>query len=192
MKSISKTTGNLLILTLLMAVCFNGGVQAQKQGDQETESKENRSRSEKEPSRKALEEPQEVDTNVSDKNLKKYSEARVKMRKIRQESLPKMEKAIKDAGLTQDRYKAIVQQKQGTQKNPNSQSDRSKADISDQEMKKFRNAQREIQKLQQKSQQRMVKALEDIGLERSKFREIGRALQQSKTLQKRMREMNKK
>lgn len=142
--------------------------------------------------REQLQRQSNVDTNVSDEKLEQYSDARTKMQDIRKSNMPEMQQAIKDVGLTMKRYRAIMQQQQGGKGQGQGQGQQGSAgssDISDEEMQKFQDAQKKIQKLQQEARKEMEKALEESGLSQQEFQRIGRAIQQSKSLQKKMREM---
>lgn len=188
--------GYLFILILGMGVCFSGDLQAQERNeedDQKMESTENQSDKQSESNNSALQEPQQVDTNISDEQLEEYLNVRAQHRKIRQEAIPVMQKAIKDAGLTKQRYRNINQQINGDDSRQRSEKAMgNNLDISDEEMKKFKKAKKKISNLQQEMQKELLKVLEDIQLTRKEIQNIGKAVQKSETLQKELREMQNK
>lgn len=196
MKTFSQLKVTGISVMLLMGVVLVGcsgdsNKESTKEGGDQMEQEQDKSSGQgQENPRKQLQRQSNVDTNVSDEKLEQYSDARTKMQDIRKSNMPEMQQAIKDVGLTMKRYRAIMQQQQGRQGQGQGQQGASgNSDISDEEMQKFQDAQKKIQKLQQEARKEMKKALDESGLSQQEFQRIGRAIQQSKSLQKKMREM---
>lgn len=135
------------------------------------------------------------DTEVSDEELEKFVNVSQEIRKVRMKTQPKLQKAIKDEGLTMQRYQTIQQKEQGGQQQRQGSKMQSSnpdtAEISEAEKEKFKAAQEEVQKIQKNSRSQMMKVIEKNDLSRSRFQEIAKALRSDRELQQRMQKMQK-
>jgi len=180
--------GFLFIMGSVMAGCQGGSEKSV--GNSDTTQMENADgQSGQQNARKKLQRQSNVDTNVSDEKLKQYAEARSKMQSIRKQNMPQMQQAIKDAGLTMKRYRAIMQQQKGRGQGQGQGQGSNSVNVSDAEMKKFKEAQKNIRELQKQAREKMMSALEEVGLSQQEFQRIGRAIQSSESLQQKMRKM---
>lgn len=180
----------LFIFAGVMVGCSGGSEDGEGDTKSEGENKEMQSQedgsNQKENARKQLQQSQQVDTNISDEQLKKFAEA---SKKLNEAMSPRkaMQEAIKESGLSQKRYRTIAQQQQGGMQGKKGQQGGS--DISDEEMKKFQDAQKKLQQIQKKNQTKMKEILDKIGMTQQELQNTQRAIQQSKTLQKKFRKM---
>ncbi len=133
-------------------------------------------------------------TDVSEEELEKFVKVSQEIRKVRMKSQPKLQKAIKDEGLTMKRYQTIKQKEQGGQQRQSERMQSSNPDtseVSEAEKEKFKTAQKEVEKIQKKSRSQMMQVIKENDLSRSRFQEIAQALRSDRELQKRMKKMQK-
>lgn len=115
---------------------------------------------------------------VSDQDLDKFVTAMKTVEKVNQEAQPKMMKAIESTGMDPQSFIQISQtQQQGK-----------KPDADDAEMKKFKAAQKEVQKIQMDANKSIEKKIAEHDLSVQRFNEIYMALQQSPELQKKVQQ----
>lgn len=134
---------------------------------------------------------QAQDIDVSDKEIEQFGDIYDDIRSKREETRPKMEQAIKDEGLTMDRFRTIMQDQQKSrmqQKGQGGKSGGSDIDVSDEELEKFKSAQEEVRKIQQDMQQKIMKTIEESDMDQQRFQEISRAIQSNPELRKKLQE----
>ncbi len=182
------TTSFLMVATVFMVGCSGSGDKKENSGDKEITESPNQNNNQKQNPRKQLQRQSQVDTNVSDKKLKQFSEVGQKMQEIQRENRPKMQQAIKDVGLSMDKFQSIMQQQQ--KGGPQGQQQGGKPDnVTEEEMKKFREARQEMKKFQEEARKKMKNIIEESELTEQEYRRISRAVRQSKSLQNKMRDM---
>lgn len=118
---------------------------------------------------------QEVDIEVSDEELQKFVTASGEIQKLQQGSRDKMQQAIKDNGLTMQRYSEIQK----------GQSSGQEVDMDEEEKKAFEATKQAIREEQMKIQKKAGEILEKHEIERQRYMKISRAIQQDEELQKR-------
>ncbi|MCF8338914.1 MAG: DUF4168 domain-containing protein [Bacteroidales bacterium] len=122
---------------------------------------------------------QNVDIEVSDQELQKFVTASGEIQKLQKQSRSKMQQAIKDNGLTMQRYSEI-QKKQSSGK---------EVDMNDKEKKAFEATKKSVRQEQMKIQKKAGEILKKHGIKRQRYMKISRAIRQDKELQKRYREI---
>lgn len=175
----------------------------QSSDDKDGESKDGQSQEQNETGQKPQKEGQQQgqqqlrqqqpqkDIDVSDKEIEQFSDIYEDIRSEREETRPKMQKAIEDEGLSMQRFQTIMrdqQQSRMQQQGQGGQGGESDLDISDEEMEKFKNAQKEVRKIQQEMQQKILKTIEDSDMDQQRFQEISRAVQSNPELRKKLQE----
>jgi len=138
------------------------------------------------PPQPQMQQPQKTDIEVSDKELQKFSNAIDKAQTIQQNAQGDMIQAIKDEGLTVDEYKQIVQSTQQAQ-----QGQQSQANFSQEKMEKARNASQAVGKIQSQTQEQVVQAIQNQGMQPDRFQQILMAIRSDKELQERFQDMQK-
>lgn len=124
---------------------------------------------------------QQVKTDFSDKELMQFTKAAEAVNQISQEADAKMVKAIEGAGLELEKFNEIA----AAQQNPNAE-----APAADEaEMQKFQEVSGQLQEIQTEMQPKMVSAIEDSGMDISKYQEVMLAFQQSPELQAKVKQM---
>lgn len=130
-----------------------------------------------------------VSTDYTDEELEQLADLSTTFQQMSQSSQSEMMKAVENAGLKVDRYTEIQQ----SQQNPSS-----KVEVTDEEMKKFQDANKALAKINEDMQARMVQKLDDAGLSEQWYQNITMALRQDQQLlakyqqilQKRMPQQN--
>lgn len=169
----SKIKKNLISsFTFVVMVGFVSSTALGQQAQQQT------------PPQPQMQQPQKTDIQVSDKELQKFSSAIDKAQAIQQNAQGKMLQAIKAEGLTIDEYKQIVQSTQQTQ-----QGQQSQADFSQKKLEKARSASQEVGKIQSQTQQQVMQAIQNQGMEPDRFQQILMAIRSDKDLQARYQDM---
>lgn len=131
-------------------------------------------------------------TNVSDAELKKFAKVMNEVRSLRREQRPKMQQAVKDAGLTMQEYRSIQRKMRGRGGGiGGSGSEKEQDKPSKAKQQKFQEAQKNIRKIQQSMKKTMEKKIKAKGLTQSRFREISRAIRSDKSLQQKVRKYQK-
>ncbi|WP_236979027.1 DUF4168 domain-containing protein [Membranihabitans maritimus] len=117
-------------------------------------------------------------TEVTDQDIDKFVNAMKTVEKVNQEAQPKMVKAIEGAGMDPQSFMQISQtQQQGK-----------KPDLGEEEMKKFKEAQQEVQKVQLEANKKIEAEIAEHDLSVQRFNEIYLALQQDPELQKKVQQ----
>lgn len=114
-------------------------------------------------------------TEVKDAELQKFAKVFKKVQNKNQEAQEEIKGAIKDEGLTVERYQKL----RTAGANPNS-----KVDASEAEMKKKQHVDAKIQKMQPKLQKEQTAIIENSSLTMARWQEISNALRSDAKLQK--------
>lgn len=138
-----------------------------------------------------MQQGQSGQTDVSDEELKKFAGIMKDLQSLRQEQRPKMRQAIKDAGLTMQKYRTLQQQMQGQGGGLGGSQSKDQEKPTEEERQKFQKAQQEIQKVQQSMKKQMGKKIKENGLTENRFREISKAVRADKSLQQKLRKMQR-
>lgn len=119
---------------------------------------------------------QKVSTDYSDQEIETFVEANLDVTKVQQEAQKKAMGIVKKNNLDMDRFNEIVAIQQG-------QSDE---EASAEEMKAFNAAAQEIMANNQKTQSKMVTALENHDISQEKYQNIMMAYQQDEDFRKKV------
>jgi len=122
---------------------------------------------------------QNVDITVNDKELKRFKKAVTEIQAIQQQSGAKMQKAIKDAGMTVQRYQEIDKKNRSG----------GQPEFKEGEKQKYSDAQKKVQTEQQAMSQKMQTVLDDHNFKQQRFMEINKALRQDEELFKRFQKI---
>lgn len=138
-----------------------------------------------------MQKDQSGQTDVSDEELEMFASTMKDLQSLRQSQMPKMQKALKDAGLSMKEYRSLQQKMGGGKGSMKGQSEGSSEseEVTEEEKQKYQKAQKEVKRIQQEMQQKMSKTIEENGMTQERFREISNAVRSDKELQKRFREM---
>lgn len=112
-------------------------------------------------------------TEVSDDDLKKFVAALNEIQSINSVIQQEMISAVENTGLEVSRFSAIREDQQS----PGGQTDAT-AD----ELKKFESAMAELERIQNETEERMQKIIENNGLTETRYREIGMSIQNTPEL----------
>ncbi|WP_071517122.1 DUF4168 domain-containing protein [Geitlerinema sp. PCC 9228] len=129
--------------------------------------------------------PQQTQQTVSvgDEELRNFVSAFQTIQSIRKQSINQMRQEIKDRGLSLDRYRQFLQQRQG---NGNGDSN---MNLSQEEKQKFQQATNRIRQIEQETQSKIQQAVREEGLEPNRFQEIQNAIRQDRQLRQRAVQM---
>ncbi|MDR9403662.1 MAG: DUF4168 domain-containing protein [Halothece sp. Uz-M2-17] len=127
-----------------------------------------------------MEVKQSSSTDINSQELEKFAAAIQEMRTIQLESRDEISTAIDEEGLSQERFREILQ----AQRNPEVESDASEA-----EMAKFESATQQLAQIQRNTQSEMKEAVQGQGLEVTRFQEILQAVRQDPQLKKQVQQM---
>lgn len=138
---------------------------------------------------------QKGDTDVSDKELKQFASTMQDLQQLRRQQMPKMRQAIKDAGLTMQKYRTLQQKMSGGRGQGGQNmggSDKGESDkVTAEQKEKYQEAQQNVKQIQKGMQKEMTKTIQEANMSQQRFREISNAVRSDKALQKRMRKMQK-
>lgn len=124
---------------------------------------------------------QPADVDVSDEELDTFIDALVSAQEVQMEFQQEMMAMIEEEGLDVDTFNKIAQAEQMGQSTE-------ELDVSDEDMQNFENVSGKIQEAQADINEEVTAAVEDAGMEMSRFEEINQALQQDSDLQQRTQE----
>ncbi len=116
---------------------------------------------------------------VTDKELKQFASAYQQVQNVDQQAQQDMVKAVEEEGLEVPRFTEIQQ----AQQNPNQGSD-----VTNEEIKKYESASKEIEKIQDQAQKEMQEKIIDEELTVPRYQEIAAAIQASPELQQKLQE----
>lgn len=119
--------------------------------------------------------------DVSQEELEQFAAALENVQSIRQEMVQNTQGAVADSSLEESRFQELYRADQG--------GPAPSQEASDQERAAYDEVMQEIQQIQQQSNQEMVQAVRDEGLEVQRFNQIAQAIQQSSELQERFQEL---
>lgn len=127
--------------------------------------------------------PQEAPSiEVSDEELVTFIDASMKAHNVQMKSEEEMIGILDDEGLSVEAFNEIMQSVQMGEVLED-------LDITLDEMEQFENASEKIEKVQEKMNIELVKAIENEGLDMMRFQEINMAIQQDPELQQRAQEL---
>lgn len=192
----SLLASGFIISGLLLSACSGGG--SGDSGTSEGSSNEGTEESTEQPqssSEQQQEQPPQFNPDqggggsdsVSDEKLKQFSGAMDANRKIQQNMMPQMQQAVKDAGLSMNKYRQIDRKQRGG--GQGMQGNSGSSDISEEQLKKFNQAKKNLQPVQEKMRKKMESAIKEEGMSMQEYRSILQKIRQSRELQQRMREM---
>jgi hypothetical protein len=121
------------------------------------------------------------DIEVSDKELKKFAGVLQEVQKVQQSYGSDVQSAISESSLEKDRFKEIHSAAQ------NSSRDQAEGQT-ESETKAYKKVIGKIRKLQQKSNQQMVKVVKEGGFSVKRFNRIAMALRSDQELGKRLKQ----
>jgi hypothetical protein len=119
--------------------------------------------------------------DVSEEELEQFAAALENVQSIRQEMVEDTQGAVADSSLDESRFQELYRADQG--------GPAPSEGASDQEAAEYDRVMQEIQQIQQQSNQEMVQAVREEGLEVQRFNQIAQAIQQSPDLQQRFQEL---
>jgi hypothetical protein len=166
----------LLLVTLFAFASSVTGVKAQ--GDDNSDQQKLK-----------MEDEQSSQTDVSDEELKMFASTMKDLQSLRRSQMPKMQKALKDAGLSMQEYRSLQQKMAGGRGSMKGQSEGETEEVTEEEKQKYQKAQKKVKRIQKDMQEKMSKTIEENGMTQKRFREISNAVRSDKELQKRFREM---
>ena len=119
-------------------------------------------------------------TDINPEELEKFAAAMEDMRAIQLESRDEISAAIEKEGLSQQRFREILQ----AQRNPDAETDASEA-----ELQKFDSATEQLAQIQRDTQSQMKDAVISQGLEVARFQEILQSVRQDPQLKKQVQQI---
>lgn len=166
------------LLAAFMLVAFVGspfGVNAQE-GEDKQELKMNQQ--------------SESESDISDKELENFASVSMAMRKVKQEQIPKMKKAVKAEGLTMKEYQQLKQRLmgKGQKKNANRKNGED-GTLSKEEKEQFRKAKEAIKPIRENTMERQKATITESNLSEQRYKEIYQAVRSSQSLQKRLKSL---
>jgi len=123
---------------------------------------------------------QSSSSEINAKELEKFAAAVADMREIQLESRDEVSAAIKKEGLSQQRFREILQ----AQRNPEVETD-----ASEEELQKFDTATQQLAQIQRDTQSQMKEAVVSQGLEVARFQEILQSVRQDPQLKKQVQQI---
>ena len=121
--------------------------------------------------------PEQQTTDVSDDEIEQFALAFVEIQNIEQKVQPEMVQAVEKEGIEVQRFNEIM----NAQEDPNQE-----VDASEDELKKFASANREIEDIQMRAQREMMGKITETGLTVERYREIMTALRNDPELQQKL------
>ncbi len=130
-------------------------------------------------------------TKVSQEELQQFAQAYKQIQQIRQDSEAKMVEAVKNEGLSPERFIEISELQQSPQAQegqPNQESQRN-TEVTAEEQQGFEKAKSKILEIRQQSESQMEQAIQQEGLDIPRFNEIVAALQQDPSLREQVQQL---
>jgi hypothetical protein len=124
--------------------------------------------------------PQQQKNEVSDGEIEQFALAFVEIQNIEQKLQPEMVQAVEEEGIEVQRFNEIM----NAQQDPNQE-----VDASEDELKKFAAANREIEDIQNRAQREMLGKIDEAGLTVERYQEIMNALQNDPELQQKLQQI---
>ncbi len=201
MRSIKNLFLQFLVIAVSMAVvagCSGSQNQAENaggEGEEQTETEDQASSNDQQQGQgnQSMSDMQQqsVDIDVSDEELKKFAQVATKVQAVQQGAQQEMIDSVKSTGLTLDEYNQIASQQRGQQA-PGQKASGEDIVVSDEQKRKFEEANQKISDMQEGVQQNVDQAIKDAGMDPERFRKIGQALRSDKELQKRFQQIRQK
>jgi hypothetical protein len=126
-----------------------------------------------------MQQQQEVDTNVSDDELKNFASALQKVQIVQKASQEKMIKALEDEDITVERYNEIYTAQQDPEQ---------EVKANKEEMANFNSASEKIEEIQTKTNTKIQKEIKEDGLTVKRYQEIMTVMQQDQELQMKLQQ----
>lgn len=127
--------------------------------------------------------------SISNEQLEQFSGAMDANRQIQQDMMPQMQKAVKDAGLSMQEYQNIDRKQRSGGQGMKGGSQSGSEEVSEEQLKKFNQAKKNLEPVQQEMRQKMEKAIKEEGMSMQQYRGILRKVRQDRQLQQRLRQM---
>ncbi len=166
------------LLPLIMLVSFTGSslwVNAQGE-EEEQQMMEN--------------EDDKGENEVSDEELEKFAKISGEMKGIHQNQRSKMQKAVKNAGLTVEKYQSLKQRMMGKgQKKNRKREEGEDGEVSEKEKKQFQKAQKKVNSIKKETRKKQKKVITSNGLTQERFQEIYQTIRSSRELQQKLKKM---
>src|SRR5690554_3119410 len=124
--------------------------------------------------------PQQQKIEVSDGEIEQFALAFVEIQNIEQKLQPEMVQAVEEEGIEVQRFNEIM----NAQQDPNQE-----VDASEDELKKFAAANREIEDIQNRAQREMLGKIDEAGLTVERYQEIMNALRNDPKLQQKLQQI---
>lgn len=124
--------------------------------------------------------PQQQKIEVSDGEIEQFALAFVEIQNIEQKVQPEMVQAVEEEGIEVQRFNEIM----NAQQDPNQE-----VDASEDELKKFAAANREIEDIQNRAQREMLGKIDEAGLTVERYQEIMNALRNDPKLQQKLQQI---
>jgi len=121
------------------------------------------------------------DIEVSDEEIDSFTDAIAKAQKIQMEFQQEMVGIVEEEGMDVETFNKIARANEQGQS-------ADELDVSQEDMEKFATVSGKLQEAQSGINEEIEKAVEETGMEMSRFQEINRALQQDPELQKEIRQ----
>lgn len=134
------------------------------------------------PAEAQFQQPQQQEApeiEVSDDELELFLEASFSAQEIQTESQQQMVEIVDDEGLDVETYNEIMRSEQTGES----------ADVSSDDKEKFENASEQIREIEQDMEAEITEAIEEEGMEMSRFQEINMGIRQDPELQQRVQQM---
>jgi hypothetical protein len=126
--------------------------------------------------------PAAPQVQIDAEELQKFANAIKQLQVIQQESITEMTQVVQREGLSEQRFMQIYQ----TQQNPSAQPT---AKITPEEQQNFEQASTRIREIEQQTQSKMEKSVENAGLNVQRFNQIMVAVRQDPALQQKVQQM---
>lgn len=123
--------------------------------------------------------PQQQTKDVSDDEIEQFALAFVEIQNIEQKMQPEMVQAVEKEGIEVQRFNEIM----NAQQDPNQE-----VDASEEELKKFAAANREIEDIQNQAQREMMGKIAESGLSVDRYQEIMTAVRNNPELQQKLQQ----
>lgn len=120
--------------------------------------------------------------SVTNEELEQFASAVEQVQTLQQEMASDSQARVADSDMGEARFQELFQAQQSGSEPENP--------ATDAESQEFDEIIAELQQIQQQSNQRMVEAVQDEGLDVQRFNEIARAVQQDQNLMQRLREIS--
>ena len=181
----------VMALSLVLVGCGQSGengegqtqMQGETSGQQMSQSEQARQAQMKQRMQQQMQQQmQSPDIEVSEKELKKFANVLEEAQQIQQGQRKKMKSAVEETGISLNRYSQIMRQMQRS-RGDTSQS----VDMTSEERQQIQDANKAVQSIQSKTQQKITQAIEDEGMQPQRFQKILQAVRTDTSLQKRFR-----